>query len=83
MINNNKTIFATNTSSISVTELSNDKNYAERFAGLHFFNPAQLMKLVEIISTEKTSEQILKYWLSLQNNWIKRLLFVMMRQALL
>jgi 3-hydroxybutyryl-CoA dehydrogenase len=60
LINSNKTIFVTNTSSISVTELSSDKNYAERFAGLHFFNPAQLMKLVEIIRTEKTSEQTIE-----------------------
>lgn len=60
LINSSKTIFATNTSSISVTELSSNKNYAARFAGLHFFNPAQLMKLVEIIRTEKTSEQTIE-----------------------
>jgi 3-hydroxybutyryl-CoA dehydrogenase len=60
LINCSKTIFVTNTSSISVSELSSNKNYAERFAGLHFFNPAQLMKLVEIIRTEKTSEQTME-----------------------
>ncbi len=60
LINSSKTIFVTNTSSISVTELSCNKNYAERFAGLHFFNPAQLMKLVEIIRTEKTSGQTIE-----------------------
>ena len=56
LINNDNTIFATNTSSLSVSELSSNKNYAERFAGMHFFNPAQLMKLVEIIRAEKTSD---------------------------
>jgi 3-hydroxybutyryl-CoA dehydrogenase len=60
LINSSKTIFVTNTSSISVTELSCNKNYAGRFAGLHFFNPAQLMKLVEIIRTEKTSGETIE-----------------------
>jgi 3-hydroxybutyryl-CoA dehydrogenase len=60
LMNNNETIFATNTSSISVFELSNDKKYAERFAGMHFFNPAQLMKLVEIIRAEKTSDETIE-----------------------
>lgn len=55
LINNDETIFATNTSSISISELSENKNYAGRFAGMHFFNPAQVMKLVEIIRAEKTS----------------------------
>jgi 3-hydroxybutyryl-CoA dehydrogenase len=59
-INNEATILATNTSSLSVTELSNDKNYAERFAGMHFFNPPQLMKLVEIVRTEKTSPAVIE-----------------------
>lgn len=59
-INNNTTVLATNTSSLSVTELSNDKNYAERFAGMHFFNPPQLMKLVEVVRTEKTSAAVIE-----------------------
>jgi 3-hydroxybutyryl-CoA dehydrogenase len=59
-INDDATILATNTSSISVTQLSNDKNYAERFAGMHFFNPPQLMKLVEIVRTEKTSAAVIE-----------------------
>ncbi|MEP6685074.1 MAG: 3-hydroxyacyl-CoA dehydrogenase NAD-binding domain-containing protein [Parafilimonas sp.] len=60
LINGGETIFATNTSSISVSELSENKNYASRFAGMHFFNPAQIMKLVEIIRTEKTSENVIE-----------------------
>jgi 3-hydroxybutyryl-CoA dehydrogenase len=60
LINNTDTVFATNTSSISVAELSADKNYAGRFAGMHFFNPAQIMKLVEIIRAEKTTEAVVE-----------------------
>ncbi len=60
LINNGNAIFTTNTSSISISELSDDKNYAQRFAGMHFFNPAQIMKLVEIISSEKTSPKIIE-----------------------
>ena len=59
LINNDKAIFTTNTSSISVSELSESKKYASRFAGMHFFNPAPIMKLVEIIKTEKTSEEVI------------------------
>ena len=58
-INLSETIFATNTSSISINELSADKNYAECFAGLHFFNPPTIMKLVEIIRSTKTSEDVI------------------------
>jgi len=65
LINNDETIFATNTSSISVSELSRDKKYAEHFAGMHFFNPAQLMKLVEIIRAEKTSDKIIETLITL------------------
>ncbi len=60
LINSDDTIFATNTSSISVSELSFNKNYAPRFAGMHFFNPAQIMKLVEIIRSEKTSDETIE-----------------------
>ncbi|MBV9205988.1 MAG: hypothetical protein JO037_11425 [Actinobacteria bacterium] len=47
-------ILATNTSSLSVTEIAGGTRYPERVAGLHFFNPAPVMKLVEIISTVLT-----------------------------
>src|SRR5436853_1685636 len=59
-INDEATIFATNTSSISITELSNEKEYASRFAGMHFFNPAQIMKLVEVIRTEQTADVVIE-----------------------
>ncbi|MBV9963869.1 MAG: 3-hydroxybutyryl-CoA dehydrogenase [Parafilimonas sp.] len=60
LINDSTTIFATNTSSISVSELSVNKNYASRFAGMHFFNPAQIMKLVEIIRAAGTGEDVIE-----------------------
>ena len=50
------TILATNTSSISITEIASAIQTPERFIGMHFFNPVPLMKLVEIINGEKTSE---------------------------
>jgi len=49
-------IFATNTSSISVTELMTATRRPERFIGLHFFNPVPLMKLVEVVRTIVTAD---------------------------
>ncbi len=49
-------IIATNTSSISITELSANIDTPERFIGMHFMNPVPLMKLVEIINGYSTSE---------------------------
>ena len=51
-------IFATNTSSISVTELMAATSRPERFIGLHFFNPVPLMKLVEVVRTIATSDDV-------------------------
>jgi 3-hydroxybutyryl-CoA dehydrogenase len=51
-------ILATNTSSISVTELLTATKRPERFVGLHFFNPVPLMKLVEVVRTIATDEQV-------------------------
>ncbi|MFK5955094.1 MAG: 3-hydroxyacyl-CoA dehydrogenase family protein [Planctomycetota bacterium] len=50
-------IIATNTSSLSVTELASVVSNPERFLGLHFFNPPPLMKLLEVVKGELTSEQ--------------------------
>ncbi len=52
-------IFATNTSSISVTELMAATNRADRFIGLHFFNPVPLMKLVEVVRTIATADAVM------------------------
>ena len=51
-------IFATNTSSISVTELMSATKRPERFIGLHFFNPVPLMKLVEVVKTIATAPDV-------------------------
>jgi 3-hydroxybutyryl-CoA dehydrogenase len=57
LINSSDTIFTTNTSSISVTQIANATSIASRIAGMHFFNPAPLMKLVEIATTKNTSSE--------------------------
>lgn len=53
-------ILATNTSSLSVNVLSKNRKYPHQFIGLHFFNPAHIMKLVEIIKTPSTKDEVLK-----------------------
>ena len=51
-----ETIFCSNTSSLTITEMSAATRRADRFAGLHFFNPVPVMKLVEVVRTIATSE---------------------------
>jgi len=51
-------IFASNTSSISITELMTATKRPERFIGLHFFNPVPLMKLVEVVRTIATANDV-------------------------
>ena len=51
-------IFASNTSSISITELLTATKRPERFIGLHFFNPVPLMKLVEVVRTIATADDV-------------------------
>lgn len=53
-INGDDTIFATNTSSLSITEIAALTTVAAKIIGVHFFNPAPLMKLVEVIKTQYT-----------------------------
>jgi 3-hydroxybutyryl-CoA dehydrogenase len=50
-----ETLIASNTSAISITELAKSVERRDRFIGLHFFNPVHLMKLLEIVSGERTS----------------------------
>ncbi|WP_049931542.1 3-hydroxyacyl-CoA dehydrogenase/enoyl-CoA hydratase family protein [Halorubrum ezzemoulense] len=52
-------VFVTNTSSLSITELSEVTDRPERFCGMHFFNPPVRMDLVEVISGEHSSEETL------------------------
>ena len=51
------TILASNTSAISITRMAKSVEHPENFAGMHFFNPVDRMKLVEVIRGEKTSEE--------------------------
>jgi enoyl-CoA hydratase/3-hydroxyacyl-CoA dehydrogenase len=51
-------IFASNTSTLPITEIANTTNRPDKFIGIHFFNPPQLMKLVEVIPGQKTDQQI-------------------------
>ena len=53
-------IFASNTSSLSITEMMTATRRAPRFLGLHFFNPVPLMKLVEVIQTVVTDPAVVK-----------------------
>lgn len=55
-----KTIYASNTSTLPISEISSLTNRSTRFIGLHFFNPPQLMKLVEVIPGITTDQQIVK-----------------------
>jgi 3-hydroxybutyryl-CoA dehydrogenase len=58
-INSPDTIFASNTSSLSISSLGKMIADPSRFAGLHFFNPAPLMKLVEVVKGEQTDEWVM------------------------
>lgn len=55
-----KTVFASNTSTLPITEIANIISRPEKFIGIHFFNPPQLMKLVEVIPGQKTSQELVE-----------------------
>jgi enoyl-CoA hydratase/3-hydroxyacyl-CoA dehydrogenase len=55
---NKDVIFASNTSTLPITEIANTTSRPEKFIGIHFFNPPQLMKLVEIIPGQKTAKEV-------------------------
>jgi len=58
--NNSKgSILASNTSSLSITEIAASLKNPERFVGLHFFNPAALMNLVEVVRGTSTDESVM------------------------
>ncbi|MBZ0178073.1 MAG: FAD-dependent oxidoreductase [Melioribacteraceae bacterium] len=68
---NNETIFATNTSSLSVTAIASACEKPERVIGTHFFNPAPLLPLVEIVPGLTTSKEIIQKTKSLIDAWGK------------
>jgi 3-hydroxybutyryl-CoA dehydrogenase len=57
-INHGETIFASNTSSLSVTEIAKGVLHPHRVIGMHFFNPATIMKLVEVVETDFTDKKV-------------------------
>jgi len=54
----NRTIFASNTSSLTITEMATATKRPQRFVGLHFFNPVPVMKLVEVVKTIATDPAV-------------------------
>ncbi len=63
--NSDKTILASNTSSLSIEQLANKIDHPERVIGMHFFNPAPLMKLVEVIQCKQTNPAVVNMILEL------------------
>ena len=61
------TIFATNTSSLKVKDQAAATNRPDKFVGMHFFNPVPVMKLVEVVRADQTSDEVFKASL----NWVK------------
>ena len=58
-VNGPDAIYASNTSSLSINQLADQTGNPAQFAGLHFFNPAPLMKLVEIVKGDETSQEVI------------------------
>ena len=67
----NDCIIASNTSSLSIASIAASLQKPERCVGIHFFNPAPLMKLVEVIPAIQTSEAILQKSIDTISNWKK------------
>ncbi len=59
-INNPTTILASNTSSLSITAIQKNIEHPERVCGMHFFNPAHVMKLVEVVAGKETSQDTIQ-----------------------
>ena len=53
-------IFASNTSSLSITEIARESHHPERVVGMHFFNPVHVMRLLEIVVGQETSDETLQ-----------------------
>lgn len=53
-------ILASNTSSLSITDIASTSTHQERIVGIHFFNPAPVMKLIELIKGKSTSDEVFK-----------------------
>ena len=66
-----ETILASNTSSLSITSIASNCKKPERVIGIHFFNPAPLMQLVEVIPAIQTSKEVLDTTVKIISNWKK------------
>lgn len=64
-------IIASNTSSLPISSLARPLAYPERFVGMHFFNPAQVMKLVEVVAGDRTAPQVRDTVLAAAKAWGK------------
>jgi 3-hydroxybutyryl-CoA dehydrogenase len=73
---NEKTIFSTNTSSLSISKLASATKRQDKIVGIHFFNPVHVLNLVEIVMGEKTSEETLNTAKSFINSLKKELLII-------
>ena len=67
-----QTLLTSNTSSISITAIAADVRHPERVAGLHFFNPAPVMKLVEVVSGLATSPEVVEQLCQCVTRWGKQ-----------
>ena len=70
-INHREVVFASNTSSLSISQLQQKIVEPQRVAGMHFFNPATIMKLVEVVKGEETNEDSIQTLISLANQMNK------------
>ena len=68
LIAKNNAILATNTSALNINEIAETTKRPENVIGLHFFSPANVMKLLEIVRGEKTSKQIIATSMALAKN---------------
>lgn len=71
-INTKQCVFASNTSSIPITQIGAALSRPHQFVGMHFFNPAHIMKLVEVISGVATNENVAKLTFELAQSWGKK-----------
>lgn len=69
-------VIASNTSSISISALANGMKRPHRVIGMHFFNPAPIMKLVEVISGLQSDKQLIEDVYNLANSWGKKAVYV-------
>jgi 3-hydroxybutyryl-CoA dehydrogenase len=59
-VNHSEVIFASNTSSLSISDIQSKVVHPERVVGMHFFNPAPLMKLVEVVKGQQTADDVVE-----------------------